>query len=97
MKVEAENLENAYKKAAEKLNCSVTELDIKVIQYPNKGVLGLFKKNAIIDVKVEDKVREVAKFQPKKNIKMSIKFLRNIKKIISKKKDRKLPMNYWLK
>lgn len=44
MKVEAENLENAYKKAAEKLNCSVTELDIKVIQYPNKGVLGLFKK-----------------------------------------------------
>ncbi|WP_456058312.1 Jag N-terminal domain-containing protein [Campylobacter hominis] len=66
MKVEAENLENAYKKAAEKLNCSVTELDIKVIQYPNKGVLGLFKKNAVIDVKVEDKVREVAKISTEK-------------------------------
>ncbi|MCI6640980.1 MULTISPECIES: Jag N-terminal domain-containing protein [Campylobacter] len=66
MKVEAENLENAYKKAAEKLNCSVTELDIKVIQYPNKGVLGLFKKNAVIDVKVEDKVREVAKILTEK-------------------------------
>ena len=35
MKIEAKNLELAYKQAAEKLNCSITELDIKVIQHPS--------------------------------------------------------------
>ena len=34
MRIEAENLQEAFKKAAEKLNCSVTELDIKILQNP---------------------------------------------------------------
>ena len=47
-KVEAPTLEKAYELAAAKLSCSVTELQYEVIQYPSKGVLGLFKKQAII-------------------------------------------------
>ena len=54
MKIEAKNLELAYKQAAEKLNCSITQLDIKVIQHPSGGLFGLFRKNAIIEVKVEN-------------------------------------------
>ena len=48
IKVESVTLEDAYTDAASKLKCSVTELTIEVVQYPSKGVLGLFKKNAII-------------------------------------------------
>ncbi len=47
-KVEAPTLEKAYELAAAELSCSVTELQYEVIQYPSKGVLGLFKKQAII-------------------------------------------------
>jgi spoIIIJ-associated protein len=47
-KVEAPTLEEAYELAATQLSCSVTELQYEVIQYPSKGVLGLFKKHAII-------------------------------------------------
>jgi len=47
-KVEASTLEEAYELAATQLSCSVTELQYEVIQYPSKGILGLFKKKAII-------------------------------------------------
>jgi spoIIIJ-associated protein len=48
IKIEAVTLEAAYKEAASKLECSVTELRIEIIQAPSKGILGLFKKPAII-------------------------------------------------
>lgn len=48
IKIEATTLEDAYSKAATELNCSVTELVIEVVQYPSSGVLGLFRKKAII-------------------------------------------------
>ena len=47
-KVEAPTLEEAYELAATQLSCSVTELQYEVIQYPSGGILGLFKKQAII-------------------------------------------------
>ncbi|SFV89825.1 RNA-binding protein Jag [hydrothermal vent metagenome] len=47
-KVEAPTLEKAYELAAAKLSCSVTELQYEVIQYPSKGIMGLFSKQAII-------------------------------------------------
>ena len=47
-KVEAPSLEEAYKKAALALECSVSELQCEVVQYPSAGVLGFMKKNAII-------------------------------------------------
>ncbi|WP_169763787.1 Jag N-terminal domain-containing protein [Campylobacter mucosalis] len=54
MRIEAPTLQEAFSKAAEQLNCSVTEIDVKsVIQHPSAGFLGFFKKNAIIEVEVE--------------------------------------------
>lgn len=51
MKFEAFTLEEAITKASVELGCSVTELDFKVLQHPKSGILGFFKKNAIIDAK----------------------------------------------
>lgn len=47
-KIEAITLEDAYKKASDIFGCSITELKIEVVQVPNSGFLGLFKKSAII-------------------------------------------------
>ena len=66
-KIEANTLEEAYKKASIELGCSITDLEIEVIQHPSKGFLGFGKKNAIIlatckkplkEEKVEEKVEE---------------------------------------
>lgn len=48
VKIEAESLETAYSLAAQKLSCSITQLNVEVIQAPSKGFLGLFKKQAVI-------------------------------------------------
>lgn len=47
-KIEAHTLEEAYAKAAAEFGCSVTALQVEIVQFPSKGVLGLFKKSAII-------------------------------------------------
>ena len=47
-RIEADTLEEAYSKAAKALACSVTEINYEIIQYPTSGVMGLFKKTAII-------------------------------------------------
>lgn len=49
-KIEAPTLEEAYKRASIEFDCSITELNYEIIQYPTSGVMGLFKKNAIIVV-----------------------------------------------
>ena len=48
IKIEAVTLEQAYKDAAATLKCSVTEIAVEVVQAPNSGFLGFFKKPAII-------------------------------------------------
>ena len=55
-KVEAPTLEEAYKKASLALECSISELQCEVVQHPNNGILGLFKKNAIIIASFKEKV-----------------------------------------
>ncbi len=47
-KIESPTLADAYEKAAFELDCSITELTYEVIQHPSNGIMGLFKKNAII-------------------------------------------------
>lgn len=47
-KIEAPTLELAYAQAAAEFGCSVTMLQVEIMQFPSKGVLGLFKKSAII-------------------------------------------------
>ena len=54
MKIEANTHQEAFQKAAEQLNCSVTELDIKVLQHPSGGIFGFFKKTAIIEANLEN-------------------------------------------
>jgi spoIIIJ-associated protein len=49
-RIEAKTLEEAYKKASEAFNCSITEINYEIVQYPTTGVMGLFKKPAIIVV-----------------------------------------------
>ena len=65
MRIEAKTLEEAYSKAAEVLGCSVADIEAEIIQYPSKGFLGLFSKNAIIEVdehldidKIKDKLKD---------------------------------------
>jgi spoIIIJ-associated protein len=48
LKVEADTLEEAYKQASSKLECSITQLHFEIIQHPKSGFLGMFKKTAII-------------------------------------------------
>jgi len=55
-KVEADTLEEAYQKAATLLECSITELEYEVIQYPSRGILGLLKKKAIIVASCKSKI-----------------------------------------
>ena len=50
MRIEAKTLEEAYEKAAETLHCSVADIDADIIQYPSKGIFGLFVKTAIIEI-----------------------------------------------
>ncbi len=47
-RIEAATLEEAYKKAAKEFGCSITEINYEIVQRPTSGVMGLFKKTAII-------------------------------------------------
>jgi spoIIIJ-associated protein len=55
---EAKTLEEAYKKIGEYFNMSVSELDIKIIQSPSKGIFGFFSKTAILEVDKSQKIEE---------------------------------------
>jgi len=48
IKIEALSLEDAFKDAAQQLGCSITEINIEVVQAPSNGFMGMFKKKAII-------------------------------------------------
>lgn len=47
-KIEAQTLELAYSQAASEFGCSVTALQVEIVQFPSNGFLGFFKKSAII-------------------------------------------------
>jgi len=47
-RIEAPTLEEAYKQAAKEFGCSITEINYEIVQHPTSGVMGLFKKTAII-------------------------------------------------
>ncbi len=47
-KIEAKTLEEAYAKAAETFDCSVTDLEYEIVQHPSNGFLGFGTKKAII-------------------------------------------------
>ncbi len=47
-KIEAPTLEEAYTKACRELGCTMSELKYEIVQYPSKGFLGFFSKDAVI-------------------------------------------------
>ena len=47
-RIEATTLEDAYKQAAKEFGCSITDINYEIVQRPTSGVMGLFKKTAII-------------------------------------------------
>ena len=68
MIIEAENLKDAYNKAAFELGCSVTQLNVRVLQHPSGGFLGFFKKNAVIEAVLEgEKFSENPEFSASQN------------------------------
>jgi len=56
-KFEAKSLEEAYELATNEFECSITDLNIDVIQQPTKGFLGFGKKIAIIMVEQKTEFR----------------------------------------
>ena len=67
MRIEANTLQEAFQKAAEQLNCSVTQLDIKVLQHPSSGFFGFFKRSAIIEANLENQSKPQHKPKNDKN------------------------------
>ncbi|MFK5882337.1 MAG: Jag N-terminal domain-containing protein [Sulfurospirillum sp.] len=57
-RIEANTLQQAYLDAARELKCSITELDIEIIQNSSTGFLGMFKKSAIIEVSKKSTINE---------------------------------------
>ncbi|PLY08178.1 MAG: hypothetical protein C0625_03045 [Arcobacter sp.] len=49
-KFEAKSLEEVYELASNEFGCSITQLEIEIVQQSSKGFLGFGKKNAIISV-----------------------------------------------
>ena len=54
LKIKSKTLELAYSEAAAQLLCSVTELEVEIVQHPSSGFLGLFSKKAIIVARRKD-------------------------------------------
>eukprot|EP01155_Anaeramoeba_flamelloides_P018730 Anaeramoba_flamelloidesa571343_40.p1 GENE.a571343_40~~a571343_40.p1 ORF type:complete len:296 (-),score=32.67 a571343_40:232-1119(-) len=74
---EAKTLADAYELASQEFECSITDLDITIIQQGSNGILGFFKKNAIISAKIvttrytpKKKKRENNNHKFKKNVKI---------------------------
>ena len=87
IKIEAITLDKAYEDAATTLQCSVTELAIEVVQHPKAGILGFFKKNAIIVATVDSTMvsanqrkKPKAKDKPKEKIE-------KVKKVVKAKEE----------
>ena len=53
-KIEASTLESAYAEACRHFECSVTALDIVVVQHPRKGFLGFLSQSAVIVARLKD-------------------------------------------
>jgi spoIIIJ-associated protein len=47
IKIVSDSLEEAYLEASQRLNCSITQINIDVVQYP-RNIFNIFKKQAIV-------------------------------------------------
>lgn len=74
---EAQTLADAYELASQEFECSITDLDITIIQQGSNGIFGLFKKNAIISAKIVTK-QYIPKKKRRENYSNN-KFKKNVK------------------
>jgi len=81
-RIEAITLEAAYIDAASTLKCSITELQIEVVQQPSSGFLGFFKKSAIIIVVKKELEKSPKETKPK--VKENLKTVTKEEKVTSK-------------
>jgi len=66
-KIEAKTLEEAYAKAAETFDCSVTDLEYEIVQHPSGGFLGIGAKKAIIVAACQAKPSTKAQKAPRES------------------------------
>lgn len=86
-KFEAKSLEEAYELATKEFECSITDLEIDIIQQPSKGFLGFGKKDAIITATPFRKRRDNSKQKEQKFRKKDIKIEDVSKKIEDSNKN----------
>ena len=89
IKIESNTLETAYKDAASKFDCSVTELIIEVVQTPRNGFLGMFKRTAIIVAARETQIPQTSTDDTPKELKE--KPVKEVKKEELKKEESRTP------
>ena len=75
---EAQTLADAYELASQEFECSITDLDITIIQQSSNGFLGIFKRNAIISAKLIRRSYYTPK-KRKKEYHNNNKFKKNVK------------------
>jgi len=63
---EAKTIQEACNLASKDYNCSIIDIEYNIIQHPKKGFLGLFAKNAIIEIIKVNKKEEPKEEEPKK-------------------------------
>ncbi len=88
-RIEANTLQEAYHNATEEFNCSITELDIEVIQNSSSGFLGFFKKSAIIEVYKKGEKKEKSSLKNASDNKQKKKSLSEKQQNKSSEKDKK--------
>ncbi len=88
--IEAKSIDEAYQKASKEFNCSIVELDIEIIQNPSAGILGMFRKNAIISVAKKGEKRDtkeerrVEKEHKKSKVTVNEEIIKEIKEGVEK-------------
>ncbi len=87
IKIEAITLDKAYEDAATALKCSVTELAIEVVQHPKAGVLGFFKKRAIIVATIDSKMVNANKRKKSKTKDKPKEKIEKVKEVVKVKEE----------
>jgi len=87
IKIEAITLDKAYEDAATALKCSVTELAIEVVQHPKAGVLGFFKKRAIIVATIDTKMVNANKRKKSKTKDKPKEKIEKVKEVVKVKEE----------
>jgi spoIIIJ-associated protein len=84
LRVNAKTLDEAYIKASKELNVSIVDLDIEIVQNASSGFLGMFSKDAIIEVSKKGEKKDEIKSV---KIEKSTQIVKKLKRVESISKD----------